>query len=157
MPSPSRINGVSDICGTVGAPEDERFSALGRGVTPVPTSLPTPSPQPQSENITSVRSRAPPVGGLYGSHIRCSPGDSVIQGNLDNGCLPLKGERTGLVTNPAPRWPSKHWVAEIIQLLADEPWPLPIRRDLLSQAGGEIYHPHPDRIALWAWPVRGGT
>ncbi|XP_075948231.1 uncharacterized protein LOC142950206 [Anarhichas minor] len=57
----------------------------------------------------------------------------------------------------APRWPSKHWVAEIIQLLADEPWPLPIRRDLLSQAGGEIYHPHPDRIALWAWPVRGGT
>ncbi|KAK9533189.1 hypothetical protein VZT92_008331 [Zoarces viviparus] len=88
MPSPSRLNGVSDICGTVGAPEDERFSALGRGVTPVPA----PSPQPQSENITSVRSRAPPVGGLYGSH-----------------------------------------------------------------AGGEIYHPHPDRIALWAWPVRGGT
>lgn len=57
----------------------------------------------------------------------------------------------------APRWPSKHWVAEIIQLLTGEPWPLPIRRDLLSQAGGEIYHPHPDRIALWAWPVRGGT
>ena len=57
----------------------------------------------------------------------------------------------------APRWPSKHWVAEIIQLLTNEPWPLPIRRDLLSQAGGEIYHPHPDRIALWAWPVRGGT
>ncbi|KAK9533173.1 hypothetical protein VZT92_008331 [Zoarces viviparus] len=287
MPSPSRLNGVSDICGTVGAPEDERFSALGRGVTPVPA----PSPQPQSENITSVRSRAPPVGGLYGSHVS-SPGDSVIQGNLDNGCLPLrvgsnhvgqnsewhlgpeagsdsrlhvlvKTDNTTVVAyinrqgstrslqlhrvarkilvwsstrllslrathvpgvlnrgadllsrgNPlygewtlhpqvvkqvwqtygqadvdlfasqenahcprlisttltrvreqgssliliAPRWPSKHWVAEIIQLLADEPWPLPIRRDLLSQAGGEIYHPHPDRIALWAWPVRGGT
>ncbi|XP_041840350.1 uncharacterized protein LOC121639256 [Melanotaenia boesemani] len=57
----------------------------------------------------------------------------------------------------APRWPSKHWIAEIIQLLADEPWPLPIRRDLLSQARGEIYHPHPDRLSLWAWPVRGGT
>ena len=57
----------------------------------------------------------------------------------------------------APRWPSKHWVAEIIQLLAGEPWPLPVRRDLLSQAHGEIYHPHPDRVALWAWPVRGGT
>ena len=57
----------------------------------------------------------------------------------------------------APRWPSKHWVAEIVQLLAGDPWPLPLRRDLLSQAGGEIYHPHPDRVALWAWPVRGGT
>ncbi|XP_074467365.1 uncharacterized protein LOC141752970 [Sebastes fasciatus] len=57
----------------------------------------------------------------------------------------------------APRWSSKHWVAEIIQLLVGEPWPLPIRRDLLSQARGEIYHPHPDRMALWAWPVKGGT
>ncbi|XP_034564504.1 uncharacterized protein LOC117830473 [Notolabrus celidotus] len=57
----------------------------------------------------------------------------------------------------APQWTSKHWVAEITQILADEPWPLPIRRDLLTQAHGEIYHPHPDRIALWAWPVRGGT
>ncbi|KAL2095325.1 hypothetical protein ACEWY4_010044 [Coilia grayii] len=56
----------------------------------------------------------------------------------------------------APYWPSKHWVAEIVQVLAVPPWPLPIRRDLLSQARGEIYHPHPDRLALWAWPVRGG-
>lgn len=43
---------------------------------------------------------------------------------------------------------SKHWMAKIIQLLAGEPWSLPIRRDLLSQAGREIYHPHPDRITL---------
>ncbi|XP_034567334.1 uncharacterized protein LOC117832353 [Notolabrus celidotus] len=57
----------------------------------------------------------------------------------------------------APQWTLKHWVAEITQILADEPWPLPIRRDILTQAHGEIYHPHPDRIALWAWPVRGGT
>ncbi|XP_060750593.1 uncharacterized protein LOC132862550 [Tachysurus vachellii] len=56
----------------------------------------------------------------------------------------------------APRWPSRHWVAEIVQLLSGQPWPLPPRRDLLSQAGGEIYHPHPDMLALWAWPVRGG-
>ena len=55
----------------------------------------------------------------------------------------------------APRWPSKHWVAEIVQLLSGQPWPLPLRRDLLSQARGEIYHPHPDQVALWAWPVRG--
>ena len=57
----------------------------------------------------------------------------------------------------APRWPSKHWVAEIVQLLAGDPWPLPLRRDLLSQAGEEFYHPHPDCVALWARPARGGT
>ncbi|XP_041864797.1 uncharacterized protein LOC121654646 [Melanotaenia boesemani] len=55
----------------------------------------------------------------------------------------------------APRWPGKHWLAEIFQLLCSQPWPLPPRRDLLSQARGEIFHPHPERMALWAWPVRG--
>ncbi|CAL9694240.1 unnamed protein product [Knipowitschia caucasica] len=57
----------------------------------------------------------------------------------------------------APCWLSKPWMAEIVQLLWDNPWPLPLRRDLLCQAGGEIFHPHPDRVALWAWPVKVGT
>ncbi|XP_051994281.1 uncharacterized protein LOC127652201 [Xyrauchen texanus] len=57
----------------------------------------------------------------------------------------------------APRWPKAPWLAEIIPLLHAQPWPLPLRTDLLSQANGEIYHPHPDRVALWAWPVRGQT
>ncbi|XP_035006832.1 uncharacterized protein LOC118103838 [Hippoglossus stenolepis] len=56
----------------------------------------------------------------------------------------------------APRWLGKHWLAEIYQLLCAQPWPLPLRRDLLSRAHGEIFHPHPERMALWAWPVRGG-
>lgn len=55
----------------------------------------------------------------------------------------------------APRWQGKHWLAEIFQLLYDQPWRLPLRRDLLTQARGEIFHPHPERMALWAWPVRG--
>ncbi|XP_029909243.1 uncharacterized protein LOC115360460 [Myripristis murdjan] len=57
----------------------------------------------------------------------------------------------------APYWPSKHWLAEITRLLYREPWPLPIRRDLLTQAHGQIFHPHPERLALWAWPVSGLT
>ena len=55
----------------------------------------------------------------------------------------------------APRWPGKPWLAEIIPLLHSPPWPLPLRRDLLSQANGEIFHPHPERLALWVWPVKG--
>lgn len=57
----------------------------------------------------------------------------------------------------APRWPGKHWLAEIIQMLYGVPWPLPLHRDLLTQARGEIFHPHPERLALWAWPVSGST
>ncbi|XP_053296886.1 uncharacterized protein LOC128456655 [Pleuronectes platessa] len=52
----------------------------------------------------------------------------------------------------APHWPSMHWLAEVRQLLHGHPWPLPLRRDLLSQACGQIFHPHPERLALWAWP-----
>ncbi len=57
----------------------------------------------------------------------------------------------------APRWPKAPWLAEIIPLLYAQSWCLPLRTDLLSQANGEIYHPHPYRLALWAWPVRGQT
>lgn len=55
----------------------------------------------------------------------------------------------------APYWPAMHWMAEIFQLLCSRPWPLPLRRDLVTQARGEIFHPHPERLALWVWPVRG--
>ena len=55
----------------------------------------------------------------------------------------------------APRWPGKHWLAEIIEMLYREPWQLPLPRDLLSQAKGEIFHPNPERLALWAWPLNG--
>ncbi|KAK7896411.1 hypothetical protein WMY93_021736 [Mugilogobius chulae] len=43
----------------------------------------------------------------------------------------------------APQWPTMHWMAEIFQLLCSQPWALPLRRDLVSQAGGEIFHAHP--------------
>lgn len=55
----------------------------------------------------------------------------------------------------APYWPAMHWMAEIFQLLCGRPWPLPLRSDLVTQARGEIFHPYPERLALWAWPVRG--
>ncbi|XP_056307255.1 uncharacterized protein LOC130219008 [Danio aesculapii] len=55
----------------------------------------------------------------------------------------------------APRWPGRLWLAEIAELLQGEPWPLPLRRDLLSQAGAQIFHPHPEQINLWVWPVKG--
>ena len=53
----------------------------------------------------------------------------------------------------APGWGS--WRSEIASLLYDHPWQLPLRRDLLTQAGGEIFHPRPADLDLWAWPVKG--
>ena len=53
----------------------------------------------------------------------------------------------------APAWGA--WRSEITPLLCGRPWQLPLRRDLLSQAGGEIFHPQPGDLDLWAWPVSG--
>ncbi|XP_029963540.1 uncharacterized protein LOC115400030 [Salarias fasciatus] len=55
----------------------------------------------------------------------------------------------------APYWPSRPWMAELIQLVHGQPWPLPLRTDLVSQACGQVFHPNPERLALWAWFVRG--
>ncbi|XP_066524828.1 uncharacterized protein [Hoplias malabaricus] len=56
----------------------------------------------------------------------------------------------------APCWPSKPWYAEIISLLAGDPWPLPFHKNLLSQAGGEIVHPRPELWCLHAYPLKVG-
>ena len=53
----------------------------------------------------------------------------------------------------APRWPGRHWFPDLLRLVHGSPWPLPIRPDLLSQAGGLIWHPKPATMQLWAWPL----
>ncbi|XP_061078563.1 uncharacterized protein LOC133111938 [Conger conger] len=55
----------------------------------------------------------------------------------------------------APDWPHKQWMADVALLLTDVPWRLPQRRDLLSQGAGTIFHPHPSRLRLTAWPLLG--
>ncbi len=35
------------------------------------------------------------------------------------------------------------------------PWPIPLRRDLLSQANGTLWHPRPELWALHVWPING--
>ncbi len=50
----------------------------------------------------------------------------------------------------APLWRNQPWVSELFQLLKAAPWPIPLRRDLLSQANGMIWHPRPE---LWALHV----
>ncbi len=54
-----------------------------------------------------------------------------------------------------PFWPSQTWFSELIPLLYQSPWEITIRRDLLSQLQGKIWHPQPELWKLWVWPIQG--
>ncbi len=55
----------------------------------------------------------------------------------------------------APLWRNQPWLSELTQLLTAAPWPVPLRRDLPSQANGTIWHPRPELWALYIWPLNG--
>ncbi|CAM4657101.1 unnamed protein product [Leuciscus chuanchicus] len=55
----------------------------------------------------------------------------------------------------APHWRNQVWFSELMQLTSTTPWPIPVRKDLLSQARGAIWHPRPDLWALHAWAING--
>ena len=55
----------------------------------------------------------------------------------------------------APLWTSQPWFPIVMQLASTAPWPVPLRRDLLSQANGSIWHPHPELWSLHVWTING--
>ncbi|KAI2661461.1 ORF V: Enzymatic polyprotein [Labeo rohita] len=55
----------------------------------------------------------------------------------------------------APYWPTRTWFPDLISLAAAPPWKIPLRRDLLSQGMGTIWHPHPDLWNLHVWLLDG--
>ncbi len=77
----------------------------------------------------------------------CSPG--VLERVRKEGSI--AGSHSLLLV--APFWPARVWFSDIMSLLAGQPWQIPLRRDLLSQAGGTIFHP--ELWDLWVWPLRG--
>ncbi len=55
----------------------------------------------------------------------------------------------------APFWPTRTWFPELILLATAPPWPIPLRKDLLSQGLGTIWHPRPDLWNLHVWILDG--
>ncbi|XP_077054610.1 uncharacterized protein LOC143706527 [Siphateles boraxobius] len=55
----------------------------------------------------------------------------------------------------APHWENQTWFPELMRLSHTAPWPIPVRRDLLSQACGSIWHPNPERWSLHVWLING--
>ncbi len=55
----------------------------------------------------------------------------------------------------APYWPNRTWFPELMLLATAPPWLVPLRKDLLSQRRGTIWHPRPDLWKLHVWSLDG--
>ncbi len=55
----------------------------------------------------------------------------------------------------APYWPNRTWFPELMLLATAPPWQITLRRDLLSQRGGTLWHPCPDLWNLHVWSLDG--
>ena len=55
----------------------------------------------------------------------------------------------------APFWPGRTWFPELVLLATAPPWPIPLRKDLLSQRRGTLWHPRPDLWNLHVWVLDG--
>ncbi len=76
----------------------------------------------------------------------------VSANKADSSSTMVSGARLLLI---APFWPSQTWFSELTLLLYRPPWKITIRRDLLSQLQGKIWHPRPELWKLWVWPIQG--
>lgn len=41
------------------------------------------------------------------------------------------------------KWPTQPWFLDLLEMFSSPPWPIPLRRDLLSQANSLTWHPNP--------------
>ncbi len=83
-------------------------------------------------------------------HLYAFPPIALLPGVLER----VRRDRV-LLLLIAPRWPGRVWFPDLISLLDGPPLVLPVKKDLLSQAGGSIFHPQPELWKLWVWPLRG--
>ncbi len=58
-------------------------------------------------------------------------------------------------TDTAPHWPTRTCFPKLISFATAPPWRIPLRKDLLSQGLGTIWHPRPDLWNLHVWLLDG--
>ncbi len=55
----------------------------------------------------------------------------------------------------APYWPTRTWFPELMLLVTAPPWQIPLRKGLLTQRRGTLWHPRPDLWKLHVWSLDG--
>ena len=55
----------------------------------------------------------------------------------------------------APYWPTRTWFSELMLLVTAPSWPIPLRKDLLTQRRGTLWNPRPDLWKLHVWSLDG--
>ncbi len=64
-------------------------------------------------------------------------------------------EKGALVILNAPNWPIQPCFLDLTELLVAPPWSIPVRKDLLSQVSGSVWHSNPELWSLHVWLLRG--
>ncbi len=65
------------------------------------------------------------------------------------------GEEEEQILLVAPYWPTRTWFPELMLLVTASPWQIPLRKDLLTQRRGTLWHPRPDLWKLHVWSLDG--
>ncbi len=66
----------------------------------------------------------------------------------------IREERASVILI-APNWPNQPWFPDLTELLGAPPWPIPVRKDMLSQVDGSVWYPNPELWSLHVWPLQG--
>ena len=81
------------------------------------------------------------------------PPFSLIQSTINKLRSSVNAEMT-LIT---PFWPQREWFPELQELSVEDPIPLPLRRDLLSQPHFHRFHLRLHMLSLHAWRLSSGS
>ncbi len=100
------------------------------GIDPMP-----PLVLPLSSYLSGDRCASTP---LVGHESACFPSGQTHPSRI------VQGKDIQSPPSPgSPFWPSQTWFSELVSLLEGDPWEIPVRKDLLCQLQGRIWHPRP--------------
>ncbi len=98
--------------------------------------------------LSAERGRA--HSALASSQALCVSSDQ----NIASGVMQDQGGASVSDTH-SPELAEQPWFPDLTELLVAPPWPIPVRRDMLSQADGSVWHPNPELWSLHVWLLQG--
>ncbi len=87
---------------------------------------------------------------LADSQALCVSSDQDIASGVmqDQGGASVRHTHSSELAEPA-------LVSGLTELLIAPPWPIPVRKDMLSQVDGSVWHPNPELWNLHVWLLQG--